>query len=344
MRKPFAPPSTHPVKIIKPPFHRALNQSDFFVDATIKVQAHESSNYWIYKTGDWVYKVKKPVHPDSAINLDELFCKEMQTRLELSAKALETSVYLLFEEKEQWRLEPLLASGNQRGYYVLKQRQLSERGFLASLLGKGKLKVEQARLLGHWLADFHAQLPPGTNKEVGSPEFLLRLLNDDLYQAKKHLGKPLTQGQLDLTVRPFEQHLKEVKKLLGQRFRKGFVKPLQGDLRPSKVHIAGKTVLALALSGDPLKNPEMDLTSDLADLTLALRKNNLSALVDVLVEGYIEAGGDTGCKTLLPLFETLKALKAGLKCSQEAQEEPHTEALNEAKAYYSLMVELARKL
>ena len=333
----------------KPEFYKALHVEGFFEQANKKLRFHSSTNYWHFYTGDWVYKIKKPFERASAVDMEAVYVAEIQSRLQQSAPGLESCPMMLTGEGETWQLGSDLARGGLKSYHVLKQRQLNAQGFLDGMLDKGKIKQDHAQALGAWLAQYHAKAAPaqGKEKDLATDQVLVGLLEGDIFQAKKLLGKPLTQAQINLTLHPFKAKAAEAKKVLGKRFRQGRVIKHHGGLTPSKIHFQGKEIQALALSGDPLQNPYLDMASDVADVPMALRLQATGELADLVVAQYLEATENENLLEVLPLFEILKALKHGFRhqmLGNDPDDEAAEQHLEKAKAHFALMVELARKL
>jgi len=336
------------VKHKKPEFYKALHQEGFFEQANKKLRYHSSTNYWHFYAGDWVYKVKKPSERASAVDMQAVYLSEILSRLAQSAPGLESSLLVLSGEGDAWQLGEAATKGA-RSFHVLKQRQLSAPGFFNEILDKGKCKKDHAAALGVWLAQYHAKAAPalGKEKDLATDQVLVGLMEGDFFQAKKLLGKPLTQSQINLTLHPFKAKALEAKKVLGKRFRQGRVIKHHGGLTPCKIHFQGKEVQALALSGDPLQNPYLDQASDLADITMALRLQASAELADLAIAQYQEASENENLLEVLPLFEILKALKHGFRhqmLANDPEEEQAEQHLERAKAHFALMVELARKL
>ena len=329
----------------KPIFYKDLCKKDFFDDASIKVQYINAEHYWIFKTGPKVYKFKKPIEPKSSPELEKAFCQEVVKRVAGFSPQLEPEVVCLEQREEGFVLTDKVSSPGNAHFSGVVQTQLSDRGFINSLLSKDKLKVEHAKAVGDYLANVHKNIEAYTGRDAGTAEFLTRLLEADFYQSKKFLGQTLKPAMMEMTLHPFQKKAKELKKLLGSRQRKGKVARVQGSFKPSKIHVGVKEVTALGRGGDPFQNAFFDVASDVADLLIELKLQKKTEQAEAFVAQYIEASGDEDLKLVLPLYEILKALSMGLKLSLlMEQEDAPADCQTQAQAYFTLMVELARAL
>ncbi|MDX2470193.1 MAG: hypothetical protein QNL04_06405 [SAR324 cluster bacterium] len=329
----------------KPSFYKDLCKKDFFKDATIKVQYINAEHYWIFKTGPNVYKFKKPIEPKSSPELENAFCQEVVKRVAGFSPQLEPKMVCLEETEAGFVIADSVSNKSNPHFFGIAQTQLSDRGFVNSLLSKDKFKVEHAKAVGEYLGQVHQKIDAYTGRDAGSTEFLIRLLEADFYQAKKFLGQTLKPAMTEMTLHPFQKKAKELKKLLGSRLRKGKVARVQGSFKPSKIHVGVKEVTALGRGGDPFQNAFFDVASDVADLSVELKLLKKKDQAEAFLTQYIETTGDEDIRLVLPLYEILKVLASGLKLSLLMdQEEAPADCQTQAQAYFTLMVELARAL
>lgn len=326
----------------KPEFYKSLMEPGFYPEANKNIKYQESGNYWIFKTGQKVYKVRKPQAQKSAIDLDLVFCQETERTSNHYSPSLETQLKYLVPEGEGHVLADAPQPG---GWYLLVQNQLADRGFLSALLEKDKLKAEHLKSIAAHLAGAHQEAKACDAKStVGSPEDLKSQIDALIYQSKKHMGDCITQPMIDMTMRPVERFLETHKKLLGQRARKGFVKAHHGCVTPEKIHLQSGEVALLARREDPLKHRFKDVASDVADLSCSLVFAEKKELAQGFVEEYVALTKDEQLKVILPLYQLIFALAQGLHHSLLRLEETPEEHQAKAKEYYELMVELARTL
>ncbi|OGH00258.1 MAG: hypothetical protein A2600_07220 [Candidatus Lambdaproteobacteria bacterium RIFOXYD1_FULL_56_27] len=331
-------------KLGKPVFFKALSEPAAYGDAQATVKFHESEGFWIFKTGPFVYKVIKPEASVTSKVLVEAHASELAANSNRMTPSLEATVLGLVEELGSWVLRSGLAPGA-APYYVIKERQLADRGFLDQMLEKGKLKEKHLAEVAAALWRFHETAGLPGNKDLPGAEILLERLKDRFYQAKKFLGKTITKTMIDLSTRPLEKYLEDHKKLLGQRTRKGFVGHYHGALELRKIHWTTEGVAFLGRSGDPMKERYGDRTSDLADLIVDLENLGQEGLGKAFLDAYLGLSKDQEALTLLPLYKALKVLKQGLKHSiaMDHAADPELERAK-AKHYFERTVSIVSGL
>ena len=79
-------------KSSKPEFYKCFMQKGYFSNGNKITKYEESSNYWIFKTGETIYKVKKKEKVQSTIVFEELFCNEIITQINTHSAALNPKI------------------------------------------------------------------------------------------------------------------------------------------------------------------------------------------------------------------------------------------------------------
>ena len=332
-------------KIKKPEFYRDFMSEGFFANANKIIKYQESSNYWIFKTGKKVYKIKKKTTAQNAIALDEIFCKEIVSSQIQHSPELETE--LLFIREENGRFVVDRDNKKTPRYCGIVMNQLTERYFLDVIIGKKKVTKKMIALTAEFLLRLHKLTPVATFKEEGTPEQLHSILQDLIYQSKKYLGQTMSQAVIDMILRPLEKFLTDHRKLFLKRIRKGYVKKVHGCFIPKKINIHKGSVNVLSRSSDQLKNRFSDVASDVADLVVELNQADQKELADFLAKTYSHIGGDKEIKQLLPFYRAMRCLNLGNKHSVTMRSSSKQQALihqSRAKKYYEQIIDIVHKL
>ena len=321
-------------------------REDFFPDTNkIIIKYQESSNFWIFKTGKRVYKVKKKAATQSSIALDELFCKEAVATINIHSPSLETELMCVVRDGDQYTLQK---KDKKIGLYtVIAMNQLLDRHFLDTIIEKGKVSEKMIGQIVDFLYRFHEQTSKSNSKEDGTPEHLNALLQDLFYQSKKYLGVTISQAIIDMILHPLEKYLVNHRKLFLRRIKKGFIKKTHGCFIPGKINIQKDTVVALSRSTDPLKNKHTDVAADLADLIVELNQAELGDLSAYLIKRYSRISGDKEIKQILPFYRAIKCLTIGNKHSVAMQNSTgNVAAVHQSRAtrYYEQIIDIMHKL
>ena len=332
-------------KAKKPEIYRDFMGEGFFPDANKITKYQESSNYWIFKTGKKVYKIKKKITGKSAIALDEIFCREIVASLVLHSPDLEAELFYVHKENNHF----LVDRHNKKGasYYGVAMNQLSDRYFFDAIIGKGKATNGMIQLVAGFLAHFHELVPKTSAKEDGTPEQLGAILQDLFYQSKKYLGVTMSQVVIDMVLHPLERFLVDNRKLFLRRIRKGYIRKIHGCFVPRKIHICEEKLNVLSRSDDLLKRRFADVASDVADLTVELDQAGERGLAESLVKAYSGIGNDKELRLILPFYRAMKCLSLGNRHSvamEGVAKRQVSHHRQRAIQYYEQTIDIARTL
>lgn len=331
----------------KPDFYNSFMKAGFFPDANKIIKYTESLNYWIFKTGKQVVKVKKNESESSAISLEEVFCRTTVNMLQKMSPELQPKVVTVKKSGDEYVIDRDGSIAGDIIYYAIESGQLTDGGFLDVLISKGKLTLESTERVTGFLYDFHSKTDVSTSKEDGTVEQLDGILQNLFYQSKKFLGDTITQPMIDMSFRPLERFLENHKKLLSRRIKRDAIKLIHGRFVPEKIHVHKDQVSCLAKSSDPLKNRYMDVASDVADITVELLKLEQKEAAEHFVKSYARVSADKDLKLVLPFYQALKALALGVKHSTASKFDAEKEAevhKDMAIGYYNLLLEIVHQL
>ncbi len=331
----------------KPEFYSRFMEKGFFPDANKNIKYHESHNYWIFKTGQNIYKVKKREEAKSTASLEEIFCQETKRRILDHSPALNPVIATIKQDQQVFQLDRDNQISSAPLYYVIIMDQLADRYFLSNVISKGKLTEKILDNVSHFLFQLHENASPTSSKDEGTSESILQKLNDLIYQSKKYLGDTISQPMIDMTLRPLEKYIVDNRKLLLRRNKRGLIREVHGCFIPRKIYAGKETVLALAKTTDPLRYRYSDVVSDIADLTVELIQEGEARKAAYFIDSYCKETEDREIKQVLPIYQALKCLSQGLKYSilfKQDGEESEAENKGKATAYYEQAIEVVHQL
>lgn len=331
----------------KPDFYRTFMQAGFFPNANKITKFQESENYWIFKTGQKVFKVKKHEDVASSIPMEEIFCQEIVDQENIYSPDLDAKMLTVKDVDGTFVIDWDNGFSQKASYYVVVMNQLADRGFLSNIISKGKLSKKNIDKLSVHLHRFHEQARVSETKDEGSPDEVLAKLKDLFYQSKKYLNITITKAIVDMTQRPLEKYLNDNRKLFLRRMKQGHIKLVHGCLIPRKIHVTTEQVNFLGKTSDPIKNRFKDIASDLADFTVELQQAGLNEMADYFVESYCKVCQDNEFKQVLPVYQAMRCLYLGLKHSIQSNDSDETVANEEkqlAVGYYEQTIDVIRGL
>lgn len=321
-------------------------EKGFFPDSNKIIKYQESQNYWIFKTGKKIYKVKKTENTKSAVSLEEVFCKEIVGLIQQHSPGLEPELVTLIQQADSFYFTDQPNTTSELMFHAIKMNQLPERCFLDIIINKEKLTESILDPVCNYLYNFHQNTQISDSKDQGTPDSLNLRLQDLIYQSKKYLNITITQTMIDLILRPLEKYLSDNRKLFLRRIKKQAIKKVHGCFIPRKININKDEVMVLAKTSDPLRNCYFDVASDLSDLTVQLRNADLNDLSDYFVTKYCKLSNDREVKQVLPVYQALKCLTLGLENSIAMQQTTKNEETikQTATKYYEHAIDVVNQL
>jgi aminoglycoside phosphotransferase family enzyme/predicted kinase len=314
---------------------RALLDPAAYDHPVARVELLETHISWVFLTGHYAYKVKKPVQfgfVDFSTAERRRHCCEEELRLN---RRLAPDLYLdLAVIRGPVQRASLHGSGPPIETAV-RMRQFQQRDLLPQALARGAVSEALLDQLARDLAVFHtaaAVMPPdgpwGTAERVLEPA----LANFESLRACGRL--PADQAGLIAWTRAEHGRLRP---LLQRRHSLGHIRECHGDLHLGNMALHGGRITVF----DGIEFSEalrwIDPLSDLAFLLMDLRQRGQPAMARRLLQGWLEWGGDYGGLPLLPWYGAYRALVrakvAALRLEQQGPAAGSGPLLAELDAY-----------
>ena len=306
------------------------------------MRLHETHISWLFFTGQFVYKVKKPVNFDfldfSTLQKRHFYCNEekrLNTRL---APGVYLGTVGVIHRGDQFIFG---RSGNPVEYAV-KMRQLPQNRWLSTLLRNGEVEPDLIRRIARRLAEFHAKAE--TNERItriGGLEGLWLSTKENFLQTQRFIGTTISRKVYD-TVSVYTEVFKEVnEELFRQREAKGRIREGHGDLHAAQICAEnGLSIIDCIEFNKRLRYG--DVAADLAFLAMDLDHYQRHDLAEVLIKQYIRCTNDIEIHDLLPFLKCYRAYVRGKVESlrQDQLQESHSakeQAIVErAEEYFNL--------
>lgn len=308
----------------------------------------ETSLSWVLLTGDYAYKIKKPVslgHLDfSTLALRHAACFE-ELRLN---RRYAPEIYLDFV--------PITAAGSSERLqvdglgpaleYAVKKREFPQPARLDRLLAAGSLGHADIDALAAAIADFHgaarvapvpaSQRGPGLNAQAGQAG------QEDLLGLAAQVDGP-TRERLHELGRWSAARGRALASLMKERRSAGFVRELHGDLRLENIVQIGSQLRPFDCIEFSAELRWIDVINDLAYLTMDLDVRGRSDLAYRLLNRYLEINGDYAGVPLLRYFEVYRALIGAARALEPgAAAEPGTLPMENCQRHVQLAAQRCR--
>ena len=320
------------------------------------VYAHETRNIrlvethcaWVLLTGDFVYKIKKPVNfgflDFSTLEKRRHFCEE-EVRLN---RRFAPDIYLKVVTLTGTAEHPELSGQGDVLDYAVLMRQFSDGGLLSDLAANGELLAWHIDQLVPCIAGFHEQAPRAQVADpFGDPSGIHHWVMEN-YQHIQPLLRPDDDHARVEQMRSWsENEYRHLAPLLGRRKSDGAVRECHGDLHLGNITLIDGQVTPF----DCIEfNPQLrwiDVISEVAFLLMDLDACGQSGLAWRFLNGYLQYAGDyTGLRVLryymvyramvrakVAVLRRQQLAEAGDACSRATDE--YLQYLHLAEAYVS---------
>jgi hypothetical protein len=289
----------------------------------VPIRVVETHISWVVLTGTYAYKIKKPVRLSfldySTLERRRACCDEELRLNRRYAPDLYLDVVPIGGTERAPRVE---AAGNTLEYAV-RMRQFDARDELGALLSARAVEPAEMAELGEHIARFHAVADIArTDSPYGVPESIHRITRDNFAELRQ-LPQAAARGDELRSLEAWVDtaHASLHGRMLGRR-EQGAVRECHGDLHCGNVvRWAGRLTPFDGIEFDPSLR-FVDVTSDLAFLTMDLAVRGRDDLRHIVLQAWCETLGDFAGLPLLPYYEIYRSLVRAKVATLRALQEP----------------------
>jgi len=327
----------------QPEWVSGLLEPDAYPHAVSGLRLIETHISWVFLTGEYVYKIKKPVNLGfvdfSTLKRRKFFCEE---ELRLNRRTT-NDLYLdivpigFVNGKPKVGLQPATD-------YAVRMRQFPADARLDRRLEAGRVEAGDMRQIASLLASFHGQLPArtGVNPALAATRASQPALNNFLHLEGDHISKE-SRRQIDIiqawTLKQAESLIPAFK----QRADDGFIRECHGDLHLANLFQQGGRIYPY----DCLEfNPDLrwiDQVSDISFLVMDLMARDRQDLAYTFLNTWLEESGDYDGLAVLRFYLVYRCM-VRLKVASIQTEQLHEDARSEHAIKARQYLELARAL
>jgi aminoglycoside phosphotransferase family enzyme/predicted kinase len=280
------------------------SQFDYPTKAVRLLETHIS---WIILTGQFAYKIKKPVNLGflnfSTLALRKHYCEE-ELRLN---RRLAPQIYLDLVPITGTCSQPRLAGEGVVIDYAVKMREFPQSGLLDRVVSEDGLSDSQVDALAEQIAEFHSRASPVQPEGALSHAESVAMTVDENLNQLQPLLSPAEAGALESLRQWNHKSVSSNIKLFDERLRDGYVRECHGDLHLGNIALVdGKAVIfdCVEFSRDFRC---IDQMSDVAFLTMDLDYHAKPALAWRFLDQYLQRTGDYRGLALLRYYQAYRA-------------------------------------
>lgn len=294
---------------LHPEWLDALKNPATYPHPVSQIHVAETHISWVALTGDWAYKLKKPVNfgfvDFTTLDLRQAACHEEVRLNRRTAPELYDDVVTLTAEPSGPRFGgtgPILE-------YAVRMRQFRQEDMLDQRLTRGELSDDDVTTLAREVACLHRQAAVASvESPFGEPDSIRATVQEclnDLMRASLPADTRIHIDQLNEWTNAEWNRLKET---FMERKRNGWVRECHGDLHLGNLVLyRGRPTLFDCLEF----NPELrwtDIICDVAFLVMDLHDRGASSLAWQVLNEWLQQTGDYHGLRVLKYYLVYRAL------------------------------------
>lgn len=274
------------------------------------IETHISA---VILTGDFVYKIKKPVDfgfLDFSTLEKRYACCLDELRLN---RRLAPDIYLDVVAITGTPEQPVIGGSGEAIEYAVKMAQFPQSAQLDLKLAAGELKSEHMDAIADMVADFHQHIDVADAAvDYGDKDVVYQPVEENFRQIREHIDA----GPYEKTLATLEQwsqsEFARLSPVFEQRKQSGFIRECHGDM-----HLRNMLWLDSGEQGRPLAfdciefNAHLrwiDVISEVAFLVMDLQSRQQPQLANRFLNKYLEDTGDYAGVAVLPFYLCYRAL------------------------------------
>jgi aminoglycoside phosphotransferase family enzyme len=322
---------------------------------------------FIFLTGEYVYKIKKPVNLGyldyTTLEKRHLFChQELKLNRRLCPDAYLAVVPITMSLRGAKRRSNLLRIEGQGKAieYAVKMKQLPQDRMMDVLLSRGQVTLEMVAMVAEKLVGFHQKAE--TNQKIaafGRLDVIRRNCDENFAQTEKYIGTSITAEEYQHIKNYTNNFIDRNASLFDKRVREGRIRDCHGDLHAAHVCFTEDTRLParrMTPAGEPSSGGQVciydciefndrfrysDVASEIAFLAMDLDRYQQAGLSQHLVNIYVELSHDEELRKLLNFYKCYRAYVRGKVESFKLDdpyipEEEKAKVLTAARKYFQL--------
>lgn len=324
---------------------KALHDAACYDHPVETVEVFETHISWVVLTGDYAYKIKKPLDFGNFLDFSSLEKRQRLCEQEVRLnRRLAPSLYLEAVPISGSAESPRINDASAPFEYAVKMRQFSNRLLFSNLQASGELSLELLDDLVDQLVIFHegANRIPNENTELGTRDAVQRIMEREFSLIEPRLESDVDRQHLEHLQAWVTEALERFNDEFERRRNEGYIRETHGDVHlGNAVHHEGR---ALMFDGIEF-NDELrwnDVGGDLAFLLMDLEARGEDEFAHHALNRYLELSGDYTLVRLLPFYKVYRALvRAKVAILRYHQAELHPADRPAVMASYRRYVELA---
>ena len=324
-----------------PDLKQALLNPNCYPGTPSDIKLVQTSTSYVFLTGDFAYKIKKPVDP-GYLDYTTLDKRRFYCNREVSLnRRLCPDIYLDTVPVSEGK-DGLLVEGKGKTLeYAVKMKQIPGESMLSALLDTNGITGSVMQDIARKLAEFHGKAATSeTIRDYGDIEFILTGTEDNLIDSIRYISKTISQKRYRAIKDYNSNFIENNTELFYERISDSKIRDCHGDLRVKHICVPDDVYIFDCIEfNDSLRYS--DVASEVAFLAMDLDRYGRPDLSNAFTDAYITITGDEDLSDLLNFYKCYRACYRGriesMKLNMpDITEEQSTEITETAGKYFEL--------
>lgn len=274
------------------------------------IQLMETHISLVFLTGDYAYKVKKPVDfgflDFSTLPKRRYYCEQEVVRNRVFAPDLYLQVLGLHIVNGRAALTETLEDAAE---YVVQMQQFPQSDLLSLQVAAGTFTREDAHALGCQLAELHQGIAvAAADQQWGTLDAVRYPIEENFSQITPLLSDEDDQQRLQAIAAWSNHQLAALQDRFLQRKAQGYIRACHGDLHLNNILWRHHQAIPFDCIEFNEEFHWIDVMSELAFLLMDLTHQQEQELANHCLNGYLEISGDFDGIHLMPLYQCYRAM------------------------------------
>ncbi len=287
-----------------------------------RVELVQTQMSFVFLTGDYVYKLKKPVDLGyldyTTLEKRNYFCHQEVILNRRLCPEVYLGVAQIAEEEGR-----IVAEGKGEAMeYAVKMRRLPQERTMDNLLRRNQVSEEMVARVARKVAEFHHKAEG--NEEIssfGDIGVVVTNTDENFAQTERYIGISISREKYG-TIRAYTQSfIKGNDLLFRQRTKQGRIRDCHGDLHAPHVCFTNGICIFDCIEFNE-RFRYCDVASEIAFLAMDLDYHRHPDLSQHFVRSYQEASGDQELEQLIDFYKCYRAYVRG-KVESFKLDDPH---------------------
>jgi aminoglycoside phosphotransferase family enzyme/gluconate kinase len=292
-----------------PELINSLRLPEHYPHPVAQIEVIETHISWLLLTGDYAYKIKKPVNfgfLDFTTLEQRRYCCDEELRLN---QRLAPDIYEAVIPISGSEADPSLGDDSAPIEYAVRMRQFESGKRLDQLLQQHRFEAQWIDLLAAQIADFHQRIPMvAQDSPWGEAETISAVVFDNYSHLTEKLDDPADIELLERLEAHTRSEFERLRPTLAARKQAGHIRECHGDLHLGNITLFHGELRLFDCIEFNLQFRWIDTICDLAFLLMDLEANKQFRWANRCLNRYLELTGDYESLELLNFYKAYRSM------------------------------------